>query len=205
MNAPRRSRQEGFTLLEILVALAVLGFLLLGLGQGVRFGLTSWTFQARTIVARDELGATERLLRGLIERMEPAVADDRATFRGLPGAMQFRTRLPLAADILGLRLTDASIGVDADHRLVLRLLRNSAVAASAGQPVQATETLLSGVDSLELSYWRPPQRNAAGEWLRNWSAADLPGLIRLRIRFPAGDGRHWPDIVAAPRRDPVVH
>ena len=35
-------RQSGFTLLELLVALVVLGLLVVGLTQGVRAGLTMW-------------------------------------------------------------------------------------------------------------------------------------------------------------------
>ena len=33
---------NGFTLLELLIALTVLGFLLAGLAQGVHFGLLAW-------------------------------------------------------------------------------------------------------------------------------------------------------------------
>jgi len=40
---------RGFTLLEILVALAVFAFLVLGLTQGTRFGLAAWDRQARTV------------------------------------------------------------------------------------------------------------------------------------------------------------
>jgi prepilin-type N-terminal cleavage/methylation domain-containing protein len=40
-------RQKGFTLLELLVALVVLGLLVVGLNQGVRAGLTMWGAQTR--------------------------------------------------------------------------------------------------------------------------------------------------------------
>ncbi len=41
--------QGGFTLLEMLVALTVLGFLMVGLNEGVRTGLGMWSRQARQI------------------------------------------------------------------------------------------------------------------------------------------------------------
>lgn len=202
-RACRRGGAAGFTLLEILVALTVLGFILLGLGQGLRFGLTAWTMQSRTIAARDDLGAAERLLRGLIARMEPGTADDPPPLRGLPGAMQFQTSLPLAADLLRFRTAEAALGVDGEHRLVLRLTPNPRAIPIGPARTVIEETLLNGLDRIELAYWRPAQRNAAGAWVRNWAAQDLPGLVRIRLIFPQGDARHWPDIVAAPLRDPV--
>src|ERR1700756_2942831 len=64
-------RMRGFTLLEILVALAVFAFLVLGLTQGTQFGLRAWHAQAETIQATADLDTTDRVLRQLIERMDP--------------------------------------------------------------------------------------------------------------------------------------
>lgn len=199
-----RAREAGFTLLEILVALTVLGFIMLGLGQGLRFGLSAWSTQVRTIAARDELGAAERLLRDVIARIEPNPQGEPPRFLGLPGAMRFRTRLPLAAEALAFRIVDAALGVDADHRLMLRLLPNPTALVGAGPRPVIAETLLSGVDRLEVAYWRPARRTVPGAWVREWEDAELPALVRLRIAFAAGDRRRWPDIVAAPVRDSVT-
>ena len=197
-----RTHQSGFTLLEVLVALTVLGLIMLGLGQGLNFGLTAWTTQARTIAARDELGATERLLRGLIERMEPGAENELPPLQGHPGAMQFRSTLPVAADLLRFRAASIALGVDSAHRLVLRAQPNPHANPLTQSPPVIEEVLLSGLDRIEISYWRRPSREAPSAWLRSWSANDLPGLIRLRLVFPPGAQRHWPDIVAAPMREP---
>jgi general secretion pathway protein J len=200
---PRRPGQAGFTLLEILVALAGLGFLLVDLTQGVRFGLTAWTLQSRGIAARDEVGAAERLLRGLVERMEPGSEDEPSVLRGLPGALQFRTTLPPSANVLGFRVVDAAIGVEAGGRLVLRLVPNPRATRTGSAMRAIEETLISGIERAEIAYWRLPRRNTNGEWVRNWSATEQPGMIRIRIIFPPGDSRHWPDIVMTPLRDPL--
>jgi general secretion pathway protein J len=57
--------------------------------------------------------------------------------------------------------------------------------------------LLEDIDRLELAYWR-------GAWVTRWEAAALPQLVRVRIVFPHGDPRHWPDILVAPRREPAA-
>jgi prepilin-type N-terminal cleavage/methylation domain-containing protein len=42
-----RRRQGGFTLLEVLISLVILGFLLVGLTYGLRAGLALWAAQQR--------------------------------------------------------------------------------------------------------------------------------------------------------------
>jgi general secretion pathway protein J len=200
MSQSTHGRPAGFTLLEILVALAILGFILLSLGQGLRFGLTAWGIQSRTIAARDDLAAAERLLRGLVERMEPGGPNDPPLLHGLPGAMQFRTTLPASAGALGMRTVEAALGVDDDHRLVLRLTPNPRATLLSPSRRIVVEPLLAGLDRLDLTYWQPARRGNAGAWQRGWTAPELPGLIRVRLVFPPGDSRHWPDIVVAPMR-----
>ena len=54
-----------------------------------------------------------------------------------------------------------------------------------------------GVERIELAYWPRPGSpgSPAPAWASAWAGNDLPLLIRLRVVFPPGDGRHWPDIV----------
>ena len=59
-------RQSGFTLLEMLVVLVVLGFLMVGLTQGVRAGLTMWGAQTRRVGETADLDAGARVLRRLL-------------------------------------------------------------------------------------------------------------------------------------------
>jgi general secretion pathway protein J len=194
-------RQHGFTLLEILVALVVLGFLMIALTQGVQFGLRSWDLQARTIARRGDLDAIDRTLRGLIEHMDPGSPTEALPIQGNAASLAFTTELPLAAGALSTRLADVALGVDGAHRLLLRWTPHlHAVRFGPAPPPQQTE-LLRGVDHLDLSYWRRASRRAAAAWLGAWTEAAPPGLVRIRLVFPEGDARHWPDIVAAPMRD----
>mgnify|MGYP006214980911 CR=1 FL=1 len=39
-----------------------------------------------------------------------------------------------------------------------------------------------------------------GVWLDSWRGKQpLPKLVRLRIGFPAGDARRWPELIVSPR------
>jgi general secretion pathway protein J len=196
-----RARATGFTLLEVMIAVALLGLIVLGLAQGLRFGLAAWDRQTRQIAARDDLGTADRLIRALIAQAEPAEEDEPPHLRGAAGAITLRTRLPLAAELAGIGDVEAALGVDAGHRLVLRATPHpNAAPLRAARPV-IEEVLLADVDHIELSYWRPGRNGQPGLWQPSWRSADLPLLIRLRLVFLPGISRHWPDIIAAPLRD----
>jgi general secretion pathway protein J len=189
-------RPDGFTLLELLVALTVLGLLLVGLTQGVHFGLLAWDTEARLSNGNDDFTTLDSTLRHLIEGADPGDDLDPAPFVGGRDRLDCITALPAAGDPTGVRRMQAVLLVDARHRLVLRW-RPYLNAQRLGPTPTHTETeLLRGVSRMELAFWRP-----GGGWASTWRLPDLPTLVRIRLEFPAGDARHWPDIVAAPLLD----
>ena len=188
-------RQDGFTLLEILVALVVVGFLVVGLTTGVQFGVSAWERQAHVIGRHENLDAVDRTLRRLIEAMDPGTSTDPLPFQGGTATLAFTAELPMAAPA-PIRRADVGLGVDAAHRLVLRWTPHLHVIRFGPTPAPQTSELLRGVDHLQLAYWGP----TTDGWQSRWNQADLPKLIRIRLIFVKGDLRHWPDIVAAPVR-----
>ncbi len=196
----RRSGRDGaggFTLLEVLVTLVVLGFLFAGLAQGVQFGLTAWQTQVRTVDRNGDLDAVDRTLRRLVEQADPGVADDPPRLTGTARGVEFFTRLPQSVTTLPSRLASVTLDVDGAHRLVMRWIP-AAHAEPLGKPPAPTETvLLGGVDHLDLAYWHAGPK--AG-WMTAWAEPEIPLLVRIRLVFPKGSGRRWPDIVAAPMR-----
>jgi prepilin-type N-terminal cleavage/methylation domain-containing protein len=72
------THDDGFTLLEIIVAVVILGFVLAGLGQATRFGIGAWDTQARLAERADEMERVDRVLRLVItEAAAPLAADDK--------------------------------------------------------------------------------------------------------------------------------
>ena len=148
MTDPARTdcrRADGFTLLEVMVALVLLGALLAALGQGLRFGLTAWDLQEAQLAQSEALEATDRALRGMIERMDPATT--RPNQHGILGTndqMTFVGRLPAAAAIS--RRAEMAIIVASGGRLVLRWRPFSHEKPGGCADVQET-LLLDGVDA----------------------------------------------------------
>jgi len=189
-------RDSGFTLLEILIALVVLGALMLALRQGVSVGVAAWNAQERLVAGREDLDAVARALRRLIEHMDPGTELEPVRLAAGPHALSFPTELPVAAVALPTRSIEAALLVNEGHALVLRWTPRLHAVRIEPPPVRETE-LLRGVDQLDLAYWDP----AGAAWRDAWRGTDLPALVRIRIVFLPGDRRRWPDIVAAPARE----
>lgn len=183
----------------MLVALAVLGLLLALLGDGVRLGLQAWRAQVRTVAARGDLDAVDRLLRRLVAGMDPGSTTVAPLMLGAPDRLAFTTVLPEGAGAAPSAPADVALGVDAAHWLVLHWTPHRHEPHAGPPPPAQDVRLLPGMAGIELAYW--PRTPPFG-WRTEWTGPALPGLVRIRLR-PAPTGRPaWPDIVAAPMRDP---
>jgi general secretion pathway protein J len=197
--------QAGFTLLEIMVALVVFGFLMVGLTQSASFGLQAWHGQARTIAARGDLNATDRLLRLLVGQMAPGYKIDPPNIVGRANGLAFTTQLPEGAPVAPGTPVDVSLTVNEQHDFILRWTPHFHAARTAGAPDIHTTTLLHGVAAIDFAYWRATP--GGGAWQRTWDSRAPPLLVELRIKFK-GDGdaasqRQWPVMVMRPMREPV--
>ena len=197
-------RQSGFTLLELLVALVVLGLLVVGLTQGVRAGLTMWGAQTRRVGETGELDAGARVLRALLSGMwvPPQGGAGRGgvgktDIEGRTDTLAFRGDLPTGLGTT--RLANITLELR-DRRLVLRWSPHRHEATSGPEPVPIETELIRGVERLDLAYWGSPSPDQAAGWQAQWDGPAIPGLIRVRLAFAKGDRRRWPDLIAAAQR-----
>ena len=188
----RPTAQAGFTLLELLVALVVFGFLVAGLAQGTRFGLQAWATQTRGIDAHAGLDAADRTLRQFLAAMAPGSPQDPPNIVGTAHSLRFTTVLPA---VTASREADVVLVVDPRAGLVLRWTPHRHAVPLGPPPAPQQVELLPGVQRLDLAYWRA---DGQGGWLDGWAGRDPPALVRIRLVF--ANGRHWPAVVVAPMR-----
>ena len=190
----------GFTLLELLVALVVLGFVLAGIAGGVQFGQRAADMQARSIAANADMGSVDRLLRRLIAAMQAGSLAAPPHLTASASSLGFETDLGSAAAALGTGEAEVGLGVDAAHRLVLRWQPVVHAIRLGAPPVPQSSVLLDGVDRVEFAYWgRGP--GGGSQWLSSWTDREVPTLIRIRLHFLPETHRIWPDIIAATQRE----
>ena len=203
MRNPRRTeRQDGFTLLEMLVAITVLALLMIGLTQGVRTGFAFWASQTRRSAEVTELDATARVLRNLLTDIPIRSAASGAgqaaiLFEGHSALLTFVSDLPTGfGDTRRAKIDIALRGED----LVIAWTPHRHEISNSSPPRPAEARLIHGLKTLEFAYWaNDGGSGGAAAWLPEWVSPALPELVRIRLSSGKGDGRRWPDLVAAPQ------
>jgi general secretion pathway protein J len=187
----------------MLVALVVLGFLMVGLTQGVRAGLTMWGAQTRRVGETADLDAGARVLRRLVSGISlhsPGGiflgASSTEKFEASPDSLTFVGDLPTGFGTT--RRADITLELH-EGRLMLRWTPRRHELSTAPPPEPIKTELIRGVERLDLAYWGSPSPGQPASWQSQWDSREIPELIRVRLGFATGDRRRWPDLIAAPQ------
>jgi general secretion pathway protein J len=199
----RHAQSAGFTLIEMLVALALLGLLSTLLFGGFRLGLRTWEAGDRKLDHADEIMAVQGFLRRELAQTY-AVAQGLGqplAFWGEADSVVFFAPLPERGNIGGLyALKIAAIGSGGNgHRLQVgwQLFRSDMAISRDFAPDQ-TNLLLDGVESISFSYFGNLTAGAPAEWHDQWvDRLSLPILIRMTVQFRPDAGRQWPPFTVA--------
>jgi general secretion pathway protein J len=201
---PGGGRAAGFSLVEMLVSLVVLGLaaVLLGGGIGqVRRGLDLASHGDERV---DSVAAAQFLLRQRLAAMQPtSSADTDVEFAGLGEYVNFVGN-PASRNAPD-ALQNYRLARDPDGDLVLfslSTLDQRSDSSSRATVGWAAQPLLHRTEGLEIRYLgRSSFAPADGlVWQDNWTHRSvLPMLIRVRVTFPPGDSRAWPDLIVRPR------
>lgn len=202
-----RGGSRGFTLLELLIALSLLGLMLVLLFGGLRLGVRSWDAAQGTLDTMGTVRAVEGFLRREFSQIHPyrfkgPDAQPVLAFLGERERVRFVAPLPERIGGGGLRLMSIALERDAQgQRIVWREQPLdaaqpdfSALANAPGQVLISRE--LAGVEDLGLSYFGRPGDAPAPFWSDRWDdPVQLPQLIRVQVRLRSGEP--WPDFVVA--------
>ena len=201
---PHRLRaQAGFTLVETLVAIALLSLLTVALSVSLRFGLDAW---AKGSAHSDQLSralTVEGLLRRVLEEAYPYfVFNDPACqcvdFDGTRDTLMFLAYAPAALG--GSGRSRFRLSVTRHEGLSDLVVASQAELAAGSSPSSGEKTLLAGAAAVEFSYFGRSRTESSARWHDQWSRQiALPELLRIQVRFAEGDARRWPDLVIAPR------
>ncbi len=201
----RRNRSRGFTFVELLIALLLLGLMSLALVGGLRFGTRAWEAGTRQAQTAGKIERVQNLLRRQLTQplVAPAGnAEVSSAFAGDPQSLVFVA--PWLAQVGGGGATAFQLtGEDGEEgpRLVLRWFPfGEDWDGSFPDDPERTRVLMTGLRDLAISYYGVPQGAEAAEWTDDWTGQQTPpALVAIEGRFDEADRRVWPRLVIAPR------
>jgi len=179
MRAAKEGNEDGFTLLELLIAITILSLILVALSGGLHFAGSAWRKQEDQISRQGDINA----LQGVLRQMLASGRD----FEGTSQSLKFVGRMPAALERGGLYDIDLTWG-GGD---LLLSWKPHFKGASAGLE-QNDARLLEGVTDFDLAYYF-----ADKGWQRASNDKSKPiDMIAMKARLTGS--RAWPTLVIAP-------
>jgi general secretion pathway protein J len=197
-------RDAGFTLVELLVTLALMSLLSVIVLGSLRFGIKAWQREATHAEAIDQVRHAATMLRKVIEDAYPyyALGSDgrnRIEFQGTSEYLVMIAPAPLALGGIGRVKVRVFLERRGDQQ---DLMLSSEPELADGTSPRATTPLIANVKAVAMSYLQGIGSASDATWQKEWMLASrLPQLVRLDITFHDGDARSWPELVVAPRID----
>lgn len=188
---PQTLGPRGFTLVELLVGLTLMALISIALFGGMRFGMRAWETGSERFERLTRIELVQSLVRRQLGQARPSRPGNPVpTFVGQIDRVVFIAPSPKQGD------ADADFlfvlaKTEAHQQSQLDLTWTSSGASASGET-----TLIDNIASVELGYYGAPDPQRPAQWSTQWDGAGgLPALVRVRLTFPKGDERRWPDLI----------
>jgi general secretion pathway protein J len=204
-TSPESGPARGFTLVEVVVALAVMSLLMIAVVAALRtFGHTQESLD-RMAGRIDEIRSVSSFLREALEATVAGSSDggglsfgnsgdggerDLSYFKGDASGFQWKARMAFGEIYGGTFLLRV---VRTDDTVLLQWQRPPVAIESPTWEGQLSRILVDQLQDFQISYRGKP----GTDWLEQWQEPESPELVRLNIK--ASD-RYWPELIMTVQR-----
>ena len=197
--------RSGFTLIEMLVGLALLGLMTLVLFGALRFSIRSWDRAEMKTLQVVDLRIVEGVLRREIGKAFPLriglANENKIAFEGDSKQVHFVTALPAHLSGGGLSLVALEL---AEERVEAKqespgkaLVLKHVIPDGETRDFSALDSvleksdrsvLLKGLEDVEFSFFGQDNDQTEASWRNLWaSSARTPALLRIKLKFAGND------------------
>jgi general secretion pathway protein J len=204
------ARAAGFTLLEMIVALALFALMAGVLFGSLRVAARSWDGGEAKAAQTSDIRQTEQFLREHLSSQYPQrlrkVVELPLLFSGSSGEIRYAAALPARVDDGGVYYFRLVVAKEGDRsRLVLeRTLPDLDATGDVSFTGAERSVLAEDIEEIRIDYFGPAAGSAdavSPTWRDRWDDRQrLPMLVRIDIR--PRNGPAWPLLVVEPRRAP---
>jgi general secretion pathway protein J len=198
----RQVPHRGFTLIEILVALALMGMIAIILITSLQIGGHTWQRVMRGASSTEDVAQAQEILRLRLSSLYP---DDGVA--GESGHPAFLMSNGTSLEFAGAAPTATADGI---WRYQISLSAMSGALEIRSWPDKngrldhlrdsKPEALLPRVASMAVQFFLKPE-TGPGRWVDRWDSRRIPQLIRIDVAFAPNDKRRWPPLYIEPRVD----
>lgn len=195
-----RYSKNGFTLLEVMLAMSLLSVMVVLLFASLRIAAQSWDAGEEKIIRVNEKAVVYQFFKRHLTTILPLWDDfsdegRHFSFQGARDRLQFVSVFPASAGRKGLQIFE--VGADSNEEGMIGVKLTPFYPTVENQAWEPEEvSLLEHVDSIEFAYYDVSEENRG--WLDEWrDKGKLPELIKIKIKLV--DESYWPDMVFAPR------
>ena len=207
----KRSAAAGFTLLETLVGLTLLGVMLILIYSSLNVGLRAWDTGEKRVTEASHQRVVQSFLRRELSQLFPVrwrgIPESRIAFEGAKDELKFVTMLTLGAAARegGMQWAHLYVASDespgGDRRRTLFIKRSGFnLQAKDWDGVDAAKpiALVEGVKSFEIGYYGAENDSVDPQWTSEWTnPLRMPQLIKLTLQVD--NGRDVPPLVVSLR------
>jgi general secretion pathway protein J len=184
----------GFTLIEVLIAMTLLGVMMVLLFSSMKISAISWQKGESKVSDVNDVAVTYQFFQRHLAEAKPLwnnaseEEDPVFSFQGKSQELQFVSAFPASAKKAGLQLFTLKLINDGDEQVIQVSIAPFFQAAEGEEWRKEEVTLLRHVRTFSLSYYALDEGQTEGVWQEDWIEQDLlPRLVKIKIERDDGN------------------